>query len=193
MTLRVGRLLLALTLGLTAGCGSSMKVATDFDRAADFTALGTYTLIRPEPGVRRAVRPASERQIIAAVTRELETKGYRAVSSDPDFRVGFNVVVADEVDEQTLYTDQKLGYVSSATEVRIHQRGTLVLFITERGGWPSHLAGDSQRDVQRPQPRDHRQADRRGRRQNARGLPAPEVVRYSAGVRSKAVIWEMSS
>jgi hypothetical protein len=134
MTLRLGRLLLVLTLGLTAGCGSSMKVATDFDRAADFTDLSTYTLIRPEPGERRAVRPASERRIIAAVTRELEAKGYRDVSSDPDFWIGFNVVVADEIDEQTMYTDQKLGYVSSATEVRMHRRGTLVLFITDAAG-----------------------------------------------------------
>lgn len=134
MTTPLVRLPFALALGLAVACGSSMKVATDFDRTADFSALGTYTLIRPPAGERRAVRPASERRIIAALTRELEAKGYRADASDPDFRVGFAVVVEDEVDAQTMYTDQTLGYVSSETDIRVHQKGTLILFITDAAG-----------------------------------------------------------
>jgi hypothetical protein len=121
-------------LTLTIGCGSAMQVATDFDREAEFRGLSTYSMIRPDSGERRAGRPATERRIVEAVTRELEAKGYRAVTSEPDFRVGFVVVVEAEVDKQTLYSDQRLGYVSSETVTRTYRKGTLVLFITDAAG-----------------------------------------------------------
>jgi hypothetical protein len=127
---------LAVALGvmLAVGCGSAMTVATDFDRRAEFRGLTGYSLIRPDSGERRAVRPASERRIIRALTRELEAKGYRAVTNEPDFRVGYVVVVESEIDERTMYADQRLGYVSGETETRTYQKGTLVLFVTDASG-----------------------------------------------------------
>lgn len=126
----------AATLGvmLAVGCGSAMTVATDFDREAEFRGLNTYSLILPDSSERRAVRPASERRIIQTLTRELEAKGYRAVKDEPDFRVGYVVVVESEIDERTVYADQRLGYVSSQTEMRTYRKGTLVLFVTDASG-----------------------------------------------------------
>jgi hypothetical protein len=135
--MRINRAILALLIGLpTAGCGSGMKVATDFDPGANFSRLETYAWIAAggaEAGARRMIRPESERRVIAAVDRELEARGYRAVAGDPDFKIGFFAVAADEIDEQVVYTDRHLGYVSSETQVSVFQKGTLVLFITDPG------------------------------------------------------------
>lgn len=135
--MKLDRLVLALLIGAPgAGCGSGIKVATDFDRGADFSRLETYAWIAAgegEAGARRTIRPESEQRVIAAVERELEARGYRAVAGDPDFKIGFFAVAEDETDEQVVYTDPKLGYVSGQTQVSVFQKGTLVLFITDPG------------------------------------------------------------
>jgi hypothetical protein len=125
-----------LIVGLTANCGSGMKVATDFDRGADFSGFETYAWIAAgggEAGARRMIRPESERRVIAAVDRELKARGHRAVTGDPDFKIGFFAVAEDQIDEQVVYTDRHLGYVSSETQVSVFQKGTLVLFVTDPG------------------------------------------------------------
>jgi hypothetical protein len=125
-----------LAIGFTAlaltGCGSSLKIDTEFDREASFTNLRTYDWVS-EGDKRSAPNPQSERRIVAAVERELEAKGYQKDSSDPDFLVGFVVVVVDEVVQQTAVTDSVLGYVSMRSSSQTFSDGTMVLFVEDSG------------------------------------------------------------
>jgi len=128
--MKSGRAALTLVALAVAGCGSSMKVETDFDREASFTDLKTYDWAPPElAGQRGAANPQSERRIIAAVERELGEKGYRKDSDAPDFLVGFVVVTEEKIDQQTVLADSVVGYVSAETRMRTYEEGMLALFV----------------------------------------------------------------
>jgi hypothetical protein len=60
----------------------------------------------------------------------LTAMGYRKVTppTDPDLLVGFAVAREDITDVQQIYTDYNLGYVTSQTQTRVHQEGTLIIF-----------------------------------------------------------------
>ncbi|KPK55344.1 MAG: hypothetical protein AMS21_13715 [Gemmatimonas sp. SG8_38_2] len=128
--MKSGSVAITLVALAMAGCGSSMKVETDFDRAATFTDLETYDWAPPElAGQQGAANPQSERRIIAAVERELGERGYRKDSDAPDFLVGFVVVREEKIDQQTVLADSVLGYVSAETRMRTYEEGMLVLFV----------------------------------------------------------------
>jgi hypothetical protein len=115
------------------GCGSSLKTDTDFDRETSFANLHTYDWVSEEKK-RSAPNPETERQITRAVESELAARGFQMGSNDPDFRVGFVVLVTDEVTDQTMVTDSVLGYVSMRRYAETYVDGSLVLFMEEPGG-----------------------------------------------------------
>ena len=142
------RLAIGFTALALAGCGSPLKIDTEFDREASFADLKTYDWVS-EGNKRTAPNRQSERRIVAAVERELRAKGYQKDSSDPDFRVGFVVVVVDEVVQQTMVTDSVLGYVSMRSSSQTFSDGTMVLFIEEPGGGRVIWRGVAEKSVNR--------------------------------------------
>jgi len=148
MKLAIGFTALALT-----GCGSSLKTDTEFDREASFTNLKTYDWVS-ESDKRTAPNRQSERRIVAAVERELGAKGYQKDTSDPDFRVGFVVVVVDEVVQQTVVTDSVIGYVSMRSNTQTFSDGTMVLFVEDSGGGRVIWRGVAEKSVNRDASRD---------------------------------------
>ncbi len=101
-------------------------------------------------------KPAGQRTIISAVERELAAKGYTRDSSDPDFLVGFVVVVVDQVVQQTMVTDSVIGYVSMRSESQTFSDGTMVLFMEDPGGSRVIWRGVAEKSFNRDASRDER-------------------------------------
>ncbi|KPK61833.1 MAG: hypothetical protein AMS21_08825 [Gemmatimonas sp. SG8_38_2] len=141
----------ALTL---AGCGSPLKTDTDFDREASFTNLRTYDWVS-DGEKRSAPNPQTERQIVSVVESELAAKGYQKDSDNPDFLVGFMVIVVDEVVEQTMVTDSVIGYVSMRSTSQAYSDGTMVLFMEDPGGSRVIWRGIAEKSFSRDESRDN--------------------------------------
>jgi len=80
-----------------AGCAApGPEIRTDYDANADFGRYATFAFMaREERGVTRTYDTIADRRVIAAVTRELEARGYRLVESDPDLLVNFAMSTED--------------------------------------------------------------------------------------------------
>jgi hypothetical protein len=81
---------------LATGACSAVRVSTDYDPAADLGALRTYEW-KPKPegerGDPRVDNSLMEARVRRAVDRELRTRGFTEDATDPDFRVGYDVVL----------------------------------------------------------------------------------------------------
>lgn len=95
---QIGRLAtaLAVTLGLAACAVVGPDIRTDYDSTVDFTAFRTFAFMdRAERGQVRSYDTLVDRRIMAAVTRELEARGYRQAEAAPDLLVNFAMLTED--------------------------------------------------------------------------------------------------
>lgn len=126
--------------GITAfvltGC-SSMNVGTDFDPQASFSELRTYALM-PAPRRRgadpRTAHPLLARRIADAVEQEMTKKGYRKVERNPDFRIGYHMVLDEKVDVttvNTVYGYRRTRWIVSQPVVTEYLQGTLILDVVD--------------------------------------------------------------
>ncbi len=87
-----------LALGVIAVVWSScatLHVSTDYDRLKDFSPLKTYALYDGNKG-NQTVSTLNKERIENAVKNELNTKGYKEVSSNPDFLVNIIAIVKNK-------------------------------------------------------------------------------------------------
>jgi hypothetical protein len=92
MIARLARMVVVVAAAaLFAACATpGPEVRSDYDAAADFSGYSTFAFMpRAERGDTRAYDTLADRRVIAAVTRELEARGYRLVEQDPDLLVNF--------------------------------------------------------------------------------------------------------
>ncbi|MEJ2539946.1 MAG: DUF4136 domain-containing protein [Gemmatimonadota bacterium] len=95
------RILTALAISLMLGaCGGGLNVNSDYAPSTDFTPYRTWDYM-PNQG---STPNASSNQLIdqrlrLAVEQTMEQKGYRRDTSDPDFYVGYQLLL----DQQTNY------------------------------------------------------------------------------------------
>jgi hypothetical protein len=87
-----------------AGCAAvGPEVSTDYDATVDFSQYTTFAFMdRAERGQALTYDTIGDRRVIAAVTRELEARGYRRVESDPDLLVNFAMTTEDVQDVRTV-------------------------------------------------------------------------------------------
>lgn len=104
----MGKLIRALVFVLAtalAGC-SSMEISYDYDPKADFAGLKTYDWIdKPQKltgDPRIDGNTILETRIHEAVNSGLAARGFRKVTSDPDFLVGYHVSLDKRRSVQTL-------------------------------------------------------------------------------------------
>lgn len=92
MTRRI--VLLAAAAALWA-CATGPQITTDYDRSVDFTQYRTYGFLeRPARAQDEGYSTITERRIEAAISRELEARGYRR-AENPDLLVNFSVTAED--------------------------------------------------------------------------------------------------
>jgi hypothetical protein len=103
MRMKFTKALAAAGLLALAGCAVGPEIRTDYDAAVDFSRYSTFAFMeREERGETRTYDTIGDRRVIAAVTRELEARGYRKVESDPDLLVNFAMITEDIQDLRTV-------------------------------------------------------------------------------------------
>ncbi len=141
--------LFPMILGLVLSACATVSTSTDYDPAANFSALKTYDWAGPQPitGNPRLDSDILHTRIRNAVERELATMGYRKVTSgEPDFKVAYHVGLEDKLDvtsftyydyDYPAYYHGRAGFGPSAawpqTETHVYQyeEGTLLLDIVD--------------------------------------------------------------
>jgi hypothetical protein len=97
---------------LAVGCSSSkIEVRSGHDPDFDFSGLKTYGWLAPtKSGNERINDERLEKNVRAAVARELEAKGFRFAETEPDFFVGYHAILRRQRSVQSV--DQVYGYGS---------------------------------------------------------------------------------
>ena len=100
----VRRLAGALGVLALAGCAAvGPEISTDYDATVEFSKYATFAFMdREERGQATTYDTIGDRRVIAAVTRELEARGYRRVESGPDLLVNFAMTTEDIQDVRTV-------------------------------------------------------------------------------------------
>lgn len=126
-----------LTVILSAPGCAGITVNHEFDPDAGFASYRTYDWM-PTEARRvdlRARDPMVEQWIRDAIQRELGAKGFRiAEGSEPDVRIGYLLVLEDNLDSQTLYESsdpdwryRSYGPLTATTRSGMLTSGTLVV------------------------------------------------------------------
>ncbi len=80
---------------LATGCVSGPDIRTDYDRASDFSQYKTFNFYEKTGPDKNEYESLFSQYVRAAVTREMEQRGY-VKSSDPDLLVNFNAVLEEK-------------------------------------------------------------------------------------------------
>jgi len=114
-----------------AGCGSSLKVATDYDRSANFTSYKTYSW---RDGT-KLTNPLNAERLVTAVDNELKAKGLSRVESGGDLTVTYHASGEKSVDVQTFQTGGVYGCWggcgSTSTTVTPVTIGTIIVDLVD--------------------------------------------------------------
>ena len=157
----VAAALLALSL---AGC-SSVRIDTDYDPQADFSALTRYAWLaesQPPTGDPRIDSALVDARIRGAIDAQLAERGLRRVeASEADFLLAYHVAVERRLDVQTIYRSYGragwggAGY--SDTVVRDYEEGALLIDFLRPGAGDLLWRGSAQtrlREQRTPEARD---------------------------------------
>ncbi|MGH8495436.1 MAG: DUF4136 domain-containing protein [Gammaproteobacteria bacterium] len=137
-------------LALLGGCAPHIEIQTDYNRAADFSALHTFAWQDSAVSATREYDPDIVRRVDSIirsnVDENLAAKGYRQVSeSEPDFLVSYHVVLTEEEDPR-LYEERANVFETTdigsgdtfkiyREDLRINEgiirKGTLIVFFLE--------------------------------------------------------------
>jgi hypothetical protein len=161
ITARLSDALSVATIALViGGCGSSMQVATDFDRAANFAPLKTYSW---RDGT-KLPNPLMSERVVAAVDANLKAKGLTRVDSGGDITVTYHASADKSVDVQSFSTGSPYGcwggcYSGSMTSTTVTPvtTGTLVVDLVDtksnkmlwRGTASDTVSGDPKENEQK--------------------------------------------
>ena len=135
MTMVVNVIGLLLIAALTS-C-SSMRIDSDYDTSANFSALKTYSWMARQPQSREDPRVDStllESRVRAAVDRELSFKGYAKVpSEEADFLIAYHVTREGRMQLHTM-GGPGWGWGGTTTHVEKYEEGTLILDVIAPDG-----------------------------------------------------------
>jgi len=131
-------------IGLTVGACAGISVSQDYAPDVDFSPLRTYDWM-PEQG---STSNSANNQLIdarlhQAITTEMDARGYERDTSDPDFYIGYQLILDEQADYETVNSywgtgwdygmyGSRYGYpgggmaTSSTREIR-YTVGTLIL------------------------------------------------------------------
>lgn len=82
---------------ILTGCASAPDVWTSYDRAADFTQYKTFAFYSPLGTDRRGYQSIVSVELKADTQRELEARGLRLVTTDPQLLVNFNAALNNKL------------------------------------------------------------------------------------------------
>jgi len=142
--------LLAVAALALVGCmGSSMKVSTDYDRAANFAPLKSYSW-RVE---QQLPNPLNAQRLVDAIDANLKAKGFTKVESGGDLTVTYHAATDRSVDVQSFQSGGPYscwGGCTTSTTVTPVTIGTLIVDVVDgktnkmlwRGNATDTVSGD---------------------------------------------------
>jgi hypothetical protein len=127
---------------LMLGACSSLKVTSDYDPEADFSAWQTYTWAQRTPqgdDDPRVYNDITAARVKAAANKALQAKGYQEmVAGQPDFLVAWHAAIDGKISVQTVHSYYGYGwgywgpgYGGSQTYVNQWNEGTLAIDIID--------------------------------------------------------------
>ena len=146
---RADLLVAAVAVLALGGCSSSMKVSTDYDRAANFAPLKTYSW-RVE---QQLPNPLNAQRLVDAIDANLKAKGFTKVESGGDMTVTYHAATDKTVDVQSFQSGGAYscwGGCMTSTTVTPVTLGTLIVDIVDtksnkmlwRGSASDTVSGD---------------------------------------------------
>jgi hypothetical protein len=149
-----------------AGC-STMEVSYDYDPKAKFSGLNTYDWLdepqKPTGDPRIDDNTILKSRVQTAVDTALAARGFRKVSSDPDFLVAYHVSLDRQQSVQTLNSyygyspgwgygygaSYRPGYWAGAPETYVYEyeEGTLILDVVDPKSKELMWRGSAQDEV----------------------------------------------
>ena len=103
---------------LLAACGTPINV--DYDKAADFQTLRTFTLMptpKTKTGDERLDSPLVDQRIRNAILANLKARGYQEAKSNPDFSVAYQLGVRTEIDSSRATMSVGVGTYGSRSAI----------------------------------------------------------------------------
>jgi len=141
---RIAPWLAVLGLLLLSACSSGPSVRTDADPAADFSRYRTWDFYQPIAMEANGYTSHTSELVRAAVTREMQARGYVHDTTAPDLRVNFQGLVQDKTDVYTVprtdwqyfYSYRARSYVAvpvwqDQTQVTRYQEGILTVDLVD--------------------------------------------------------------
>jgi len=161
--------LATVALSLAACASLTVDVEHEFDPEADFAAYRTYDWM-PSESRRvdlRARDPMVDERIRNGIASELQAKGLRPIDSngEPDIRVGYLLVLEDEVESQSMYETsapdwsyRTYGPATLTTRTSTFTTGALIIDIFDEGEKALVWRGGGEGMVDQTQDLDKRRA-----------------------------------
>ena len=134
-------LLVVCLFALTASCSSVHNVSYDYDKRTNFAALKTYDWLPVPKEVK--VDTLVQDRIKNAVNSELEAKGLRMTSDEPDFLIAMQAGTEDKV----RYVPEHWGYKYANYRRVEYEEGTLVLDFVDPASKELIWRGTAKADV----------------------------------------------
>ena len=160
---RADLLVAAVAVLVLGGCASSMNVSTDYDRAANFAPLKTYSW-RVE---QQLPNPLNAQRLVDAIDANLKAKGFTKVESGGDMTVTYHAATDKSVDVQSFQSGGAYscwGGCMTSTTVTPVTLGTLIVDIVDtksnkmlwRGSASDTVSGDPKENEAKIQEGVHR-------------------------------------
>lgn len=137
-------LVAGLALFALSACSTGPRVRTDADPQANFARYQTYAFYQPLAMESSGYSSYLSDRIKTSVRREMDARGYRFVSEDPDLRVNFQAVVRERSDVydvprsdvRLFYSYRARSYVAmpvwyDETRVTEYTEGTLTVDLVD--------------------------------------------------------------
>lgn len=139
------RYALLTALLVIAGCSSGPTIRTDQDPSANFNAYRTYNFVNDVGTDRAGYSTLVTTHFKRAISREMESRGYRLDASNPDLLVNFFTSMKDRVETRpapdmmlgTGYYNSRLGVYTAwplyrrNTETTTYQVGTASIDVVD--------------------------------------------------------------
>lgn len=135
--------LIAVVACVLQACASTPDINVNYDRSADFSAYRTFGFFDPLGTDAAGYQSLVTQALKSSARREMESRGYAYVESNPDLLVNFNARLAEktDVDQMPVTAPMYMGYrrglyggwAGYQTTVDQYIEGTLNIDIVDAG------------------------------------------------------------